>query len=133
MYRSNDVVQFNRKSLFIRPFVKVGEKARSVKVFQFFVEDTNSHEADIRIQQLSRLGVPNKLAECRCASDFNPEDDWCRRSESGKAGVDCQCQAREATSEKEETKSLFSRMASLFQPKKQHNNGPYSELAARKR
>ena len=33
MYRSNDVVQFNQKSFFIRPFVKVGEKAKSVKVF----------------------------------------------------------------------------------------------------
>jgi hypothetical protein len=33
MYRSNDVVQFNKKGFYIRPFVKVGEKAKSVKVY----------------------------------------------------------------------------------------------------
>lgn len=27
MYRSNDVVQYQRDSIYIRPFVKVGEKA----------------------------------------------------------------------------------------------------------
>ena len=39
MYRSNDVVQFERSSIFVRPFVKVGEKADQVKVFQYFLED----------------------------------------------------------------------------------------------
>ena len=39
MYRSNDVVQMERESVYIRPFVKVGEKASEVKVFQYFVED----------------------------------------------------------------------------------------------
>jgi len=39
MYRSNDVVQMERESVFIRPFVKVGEKAQEVKVFQYFIED----------------------------------------------------------------------------------------------
>jgi hypothetical protein len=49
MYRSNDVVAFNKKSMYIRPFVKVGEKAKSVKVHQYFIEDSNSHEADPKI------------------------------------------------------------------------------------
>ena len=40
MYRSNDVVQYNRDSIYIRPFVKVGEKADQVKVYQYFLEDT---------------------------------------------------------------------------------------------
>ena len=39
MYRSNDVVQMEREAIFIRPFVKVGEKAENVKVFQYFLED----------------------------------------------------------------------------------------------
>ena len=55
MYRSNDVVQFNSKSIYIRPFVKVGEKAKSVKVHQYFIEDANTHQADIKIQYLSKL------------------------------------------------------------------------------
>ena len=37
MYRSNDVVQFTQKSICIRPFVKVGEKAEHVKIFQYFL------------------------------------------------------------------------------------------------
>ena len=40
MYRSNDVVQYDRSSIYIRPFVKVGEKAVQIKVFQYFLEDT---------------------------------------------------------------------------------------------
>lgn len=40
MYRSNDVVQFDRTSIFIRPFVKVGEKADQVQVHQYFLEDS---------------------------------------------------------------------------------------------
>jgi len=47
MYRSNDVVQFSQKSIFIRPFVKVGEKPENVKVYQYFLEDTNALEASI--------------------------------------------------------------------------------------
>lgn len=39
MYRSNDVVQYSRESIYIRPFVKVGEKADQVKVFQYFLSD----------------------------------------------------------------------------------------------
>ena len=31
MYRSNDVVQFDENSLFVRPFVKVGEAPENVK------------------------------------------------------------------------------------------------------
>ena len=40
MYRSNDVVQNSRASVYIRPFVKVGEKASEVKVFEYFLEDS---------------------------------------------------------------------------------------------
>ncbi len=39
MYRSNDIAQFSRSSIYIRPFVKVGEKADQVKVFQYYLED----------------------------------------------------------------------------------------------
>jgi hypothetical protein len=96
MYRSNDVVQFNRKGFFIRPFVKVGEKAKSVKVFQYFIEDTNTYEADITIQQLQRLGLPAR--ECNCRSEaknaYNPEEDLVMRKRSiySKA-IECRCQA----------------------------------------
>ena len=55
MYRSNDIVQFNKKSLFIRPFVKVGEKAKSVKVHQYFIEDSTTQESDLKLQYLSKL------------------------------------------------------------------------------
>ena len=39
MYRSNDVCQFDRSTIYIRPFVKVGEKAENVKVFRYYLED----------------------------------------------------------------------------------------------
>ena len=38
MYRSNDVVQFDNTSIFIRPFVKVGDQPENVKVLQYFVK-----------------------------------------------------------------------------------------------
>jgi hypothetical protein len=41
MYRSNDVVQFDKSYIYIRPFVKVGEPSDSVKVFKYYVEKTN--------------------------------------------------------------------------------------------
>ena len=40
MYRSNDVVQFDKSFIYIRPFVKVGEPSESVKVYKYFVEKT---------------------------------------------------------------------------------------------
>ena len=39
MYRSNDVVQFDDSSLFIRPFVKVGEPHENVKVLQYYLRN----------------------------------------------------------------------------------------------
>ena len=39
MYRSNDVYQRDRSSIYIRPFVKVGERADQIKVYQYFLED----------------------------------------------------------------------------------------------
>ena len=39
MYRSNDVVQLSRSSIYIRPFVKVGETAQNVRVHQYFLDD----------------------------------------------------------------------------------------------
>lgn len=39
MYRSNDVVQFEDHTIYVRPFVKVGEAPENVKVLQYFVED----------------------------------------------------------------------------------------------
>lgn len=38
MYRSNDVVQFDNASIFIRPFVKVGDQPENVKVLQYFTK-----------------------------------------------------------------------------------------------
>jgi hypothetical protein len=40
MYRSNDVVQFDKNYIFIRPFVKVGEPCESVKVFKYYLNET---------------------------------------------------------------------------------------------
>ena len=39
MYRSNDVVRRSKDSIFVRPFVKVGEEAEKVKVYKFLLED----------------------------------------------------------------------------------------------
>ena len=39
MYRSNDVANLSRSSVYIRPFVKVGEQAQHVKVYQYFLDD----------------------------------------------------------------------------------------------
>lgn len=44
MYRSNDVVQFDDTSLFIRPFVKVGEPAENVKVLQYYLKKLQTPE-----------------------------------------------------------------------------------------
>ncbi len=41
MYRSNDVVQFDKSYIYIRPFVKVGEPSDSVKVFKYYTEKIN--------------------------------------------------------------------------------------------
>lgn len=48
MYRSNDVVQLDEHSIFIRPFVKVGEPPENVKVLQYFLKDVTiiNEEAD---------------------------------------------------------------------------------------
>ena len=40
MYRSNDVVQFDKNFIYVRPFVKVGEPSDSVKVFKYYMEKT---------------------------------------------------------------------------------------------
>lgn len=42
MYRSNDVVQFDKNFIYIRPFVKVGEPSESVKVFKYYLEKTKT-------------------------------------------------------------------------------------------
>jgi hypothetical protein len=44
MYRSNDIVQFSPKAICIRPFVKVGRKAESVKCYQYFLENCQVDE-----------------------------------------------------------------------------------------
>ena len=48
MYRSNDVVAIDDYSIFIRPFVKVGEPPENVKVLQYFIKDitVENQEAD---------------------------------------------------------------------------------------
>ena len=37
LYRSNDHVQFDRSSLYLRPFVKVGDESNDVQVVRFEV------------------------------------------------------------------------------------------------
>ena len=59
MYRSNDVVQYGRGSIYIRPFVKVGEKADSVKVYQYFLED--AIEEALQSRALNRHGGNTSL------------------------------------------------------------------------
>lgn len=39
MYRSNDVVSVDDYSIFIRPFVKVGEPPENVKVYQYYLKE----------------------------------------------------------------------------------------------
>ena len=39
MYRSNDVVQLSDTSIFIRPFVKVGEPPENVKVLEYYLNN----------------------------------------------------------------------------------------------
>lgn len=39
MYRSNDVVRFNPDSIYIRPFVKIGEPSESAKVYLYKLSD----------------------------------------------------------------------------------------------
>ena len=39
LYRSNDVVSLGKGSIFVRPFVKVGDSADTVKVYQFQLVD----------------------------------------------------------------------------------------------
>jgi len=63
MYRSNDVVQMDDHSVFIRPFVKVGEPPENVKVLQYYLRDVTieNEEADgplnaRRRSKMKRLG-----------------------------------------------------------------------------
>jgi hypothetical protein len=46
MYRSNDVVQFDDHSIYVRPFVKVGEAPENVKVLQYFIKNECIEEAE---------------------------------------------------------------------------------------
>ena len=44
MYRSNDIVSLDEYSIYLRPFVKVGEPAENVKVLRYFVKDDYEEE-----------------------------------------------------------------------------------------
>lgn len=46
MYRSNDVVAIDDYSIYIRPFVKVGEPPENVKVHQYFIKDMTFENQD---------------------------------------------------------------------------------------
>jgi len=46
MYRSNDIVQLDPYSIFIRPFVKVGDSMENVKVLQYFIKDLEVLDED---------------------------------------------------------------------------------------
>ena len=41
LYRSNDFLQFEPVSIYIRPFLKIGEPDDTVKVYQYFLNNTN--------------------------------------------------------------------------------------------
>lgn len=40
MYRSNDILRFDKSFVYIRPFVKVGEPSEAVKVYKYYLEKT---------------------------------------------------------------------------------------------
>lgn len=129
----------------------MGEKAKSVKVYQYFLEDTDSHEADIRIQQLQRLIPVCGPRTCTCRNEaqsiYNPEDNICvrRKANSRKSSECLRCSQASAISRqsggelpREESKqmSLFSRVANLFSKKQYPTEIGYDaqhELLARKR
>lgn len=47
MYRSNDVVALgDNSSIFIRPFVKVGEPPENVKVLQYYTKSVQFEEQE---------------------------------------------------------------------------------------
>ena len=46
LYRSNDVVNLDGHSIFIRPFVKVGDITENVKVLQYFVKSFEINEVE---------------------------------------------------------------------------------------
>jgi hypothetical protein len=46
MYRSNDVVQIKEDSIFIRPFVKVGDPPENVKVLKYFLKERKEEDTD---------------------------------------------------------------------------------------
>jgi hypothetical protein len=46
MYRSNDVVQMKEDSVFIRPFVKVGDPPENVKVLKYYLRERKEEDAD---------------------------------------------------------------------------------------
>lgn len=53
MYRSNDVVQFEKNSVYLRPFIKVGEPCESVKVFKYFIEKSTETVNPVSGQQIT--------------------------------------------------------------------------------
>lgn len=55
MYRSNDIVRLTKGSIFVRPFVKVGEEADLVKVHKFLLED----EAPAAVKKYERRTLAN--------------------------------------------------------------------------
>jgi hypothetical protein len=48
LYRSNDFVQFDPESIYIRPFLRIGEPDDHVKVFQFFLKPKYDDEPLVR-------------------------------------------------------------------------------------
>ena len=60
MYRSNDIVQFDNNFIYVRPFVKVGEPAESVKVFKFYLQDTQESARPILMNPEEGSNGPDK-------------------------------------------------------------------------
>jgi hypothetical protein len=63
MYRSNDVVQLDDHSIFIRPFVKVGEPPENVKVLQYFLRDVTIENEEADGPLVRRRSKMNRLGE----------------------------------------------------------------------
>jgi hypothetical protein len=57
LYRSNDFVQFSPGSIYIRPFLKIGEPDESVKVLEYFLNpvENSSTKSRNELNHLSKL------------------------------------------------------------------------------
>jgi hypothetical protein len=70
MYRSNDVVQMDDHSVFIRPFVKVGEPPENVKVLQYFLKDVTIENDDVTLAGADGPQVHRRRSKIKKIGEF---------------------------------------------------------------